>query len=553
MQEGATRFLEIVWPGGVPDDQRLLVWTLQDKASHWLASTAFDVSSVEGKDVYVGAGLGPPGLRRTQRATNAGATAVTGIPGLWVDLDFADGDAHKKQNLPTQAEALEFIADFERATTPATVIVNSGHGYQLWWLFAEPWLFADQAARERASSLQRWWVYTIRDAARARGWDVDATIDLARVMRLPGTVNHKSEPVPVTILRATESRRTVAQWLDVMDAAPPLAEAVSRAPARPRRARTPGEPPAPAEGALRLSAEATPPFDKWQALRESDPRVEKTWRRQRKDLKDQSPSSYDMALASFTVAVGWTDQEITDLLIAARRHHGDDLKIDRADYYPRTILRARNTVDTSHLDDAIDEPAGTPAEALARLSRVFGVAINRIVKYAGDPPTYVLELSTGIITLGGVEAILTQRVFRAKVAAAVDVVIPKCSEGLWDKRAQAMLSAMTEESLGPEASPAGMAAAWVDEYVRANRPSEDAGAALTGRPFMKDGLLHITLRSLAYWLRTAQGERVTQRDLALHLRMAGFEQHTQWVKDNDSGKETTRSLWRERESGGEQV
>jgi hypothetical protein len=35
--------------------------------------------------------------------------------------------------------------------------------------------------------------------AEAKGWTIDATADLARVLRLPGTINHKSDPIQVTV------------------------------------------------------------------------------------------------------------------------------------------------------------------------------------------------------------------------------------------------------------------------------------------------------------------------------------------------------------------
>ena len=42
-----------------------------------------------------------------------------------------------------------------------------------------------------------------------------------------------------------------------------------------------------------------------------------TWLRQRHDLKDQSQSGYDMALAVFGAQSGLTEQQIVDLIV----HH----------------------------------------------------------------------------------------------------------------------------------------------------------------------------------------------------------------------------------------
>ena len=55
-----------------------------------------------------------------------------GIAGLSADIDYEVEGAHKKRNLPGQKEAEDFIADLD---PQPTLVVHSGHRYQLWWLF----------------------------------------------------------------------------------------------------------------------------------------------------------------------------------------------------------------------------------------------------------------------------------------------------------------------------------------------------------------------------------------------------------------------------------
>jgi hypothetical protein len=67
-----------------------------------------------------------------------------------------------------------------------------------------------------------------------------------------------------------------------------------------------------------------------------------TWNRKRSDLADQSQSSYDLSLATIAAALAWTNQEIADLIIAARREHNEKPeKALRRDYIVRTLARAR--------------------------------------------------------------------------------------------------------------------------------------------------------------------------------------------------------------------
>lgn len=553
--EDTRAFLTALYPFDLPTGTALLKWTMPDKRSAWHISTA-TVTTDDDHDTYVGAGLAPaPGYGPTRRATSA---QVVGIPGLWVDLDYADGDAHKKPNLPTRAEAEAFIADDVTRLRAPSIVVHSGHGYQLWWLFDTAWTWAtlDDDSRQRAAALQRSWVYRVRDAARAHGWDVDATIDLARVMRLPGTVNRKGDPlVPVTlILDDSVARMGVAAW---EAAATTLSLGLTTSAAMPKRRNLPATAetglemaPTGLSGPLVLNPAAQPPFDKWEALTAADPRVAKTWERRRPAtgphaLADQSASSYDMALASFAALAGWSAQETVDLLIAHRRKHGDDLKL-RQDYYQRTIERAAIAGEVERNDGTGDTPP------LVALSALWGITVQSVTKYLGDPPTYTLTLVVDgedrTITLGGGETILSQPMFRAKVFVTADIVIPTCPSATWTQRVQMLTAGMTIKELGPESSPAGIASQWVDDYLDQQRPTDDEWETYCalGQPYRHPSDptgAYITLRGLAFWLRTTRGERVTERELGRWLAMCGAERKTVNVTKSDGGH-TSRSVWR---------
>jgi len=91
---------------------------------------------------------------------------------------------------------------------------------------------------------------------------------------------------------------------------------------------------------LVLDPYAVPPKLKFGLLAEIDRKFVTSWNHQRPDLTDQSPSAFDLSLAVFAAIIGWSDQEIVNLLIAHRRRHGADLKL-RPDYYRMTIRKAR--------------------------------------------------------------------------------------------------------------------------------------------------------------------------------------------------------------------
>jgi putative DNA primase/helicase len=83
--------------------------------------------------------------------------------------------------------------------------------------------------------------------------------------------------------------------------------------------------------------------EKFEALYENNPQFKASWDRKRPELQDDD-SAYDMSLAVFAVDNKWSDDEIAALIRANRERYDDKGKIDREDYYQRTIAEARELV-----------------------------------------------------------------------------------------------------------------------------------------------------------------------------------------------------------------
>ena len=159
------------------------------------------VDKAKSKDVYFGLGLHSEGLGRSKRGK---AEGVIAIPGFWADIDVR-GEAHKNGNLPPSGkDALKIL---EAVPLKPTAVVHSGHGLQVYWLFKELWVFEDDEERQEARDLSKRFQATLRAKANEYGWTLDGTHDISRVLRLPGTRNHKLEPVEVRVLQANEDRR----------------------------------------------------------------------------------------------------------------------------------------------------------------------------------------------------------------------------------------------------------------------------------------------------------------------------------------------------------
>jgi hypothetical protein len=195
------RFLRALWPD--PPAGYLLLWVKgmggRDKHSYWFPSSDLGrlaeaaAAHARSRDVYLGCALSPADYGVNQRCKAGEAVA---IPGVWADIDVLDG-AHKKTALPPTVADAVTLAN-EMPLSPS-LLVYSGHGIQPWWLFKEPWVFAGDNDRQAGAALVSRWQEHLRVLARRHKWELDNVSDLARVLRLPGTVNRKSEPVPVTV------------------------------------------------------------------------------------------------------------------------------------------------------------------------------------------------------------------------------------------------------------------------------------------------------------------------------------------------------------------
>ncbi len=113
----------------------------------------------------------------------AAANAVA-LRSVFIDLDVSDGDARK---YPSQAEALQALRTFCKDTTlPKPTIVNSGTGIHAYW-----------PLEEQLSRLE-WYALATRfkQFCVDRGLKIDPVVsaDAARVLRVPGTHNYKTDP-----------------------------------------------------------------------------------------------------------------------------------------------------------------------------------------------------------------------------------------------------------------------------------------------------------------------------------------------------------------------
>lgn len=213
----------------------LTIWTLPDRRTFWADLSLSDYHpiekaeqyaaqrSAEGADVYFGIGLRRQMLPTTATESPRGsATDVSVLTTLFVDIDVRDPAAHKKTTLPESFEAAYLFLD-ELPLRPSAV-VRSGHGLHVYWVLREPILIADAAGMRDAAALLAGWEDFVYAQAARYGWKFDEGIcELARVLRVPGTLNHKGgAAVPVTLEPQNGNSYDISEfqeWISTVQAA----------------------------------------------------------------------------------------------------------------------------------------------------------------------------------------------------------------------------------------------------------------------------------------------------------------------------------------------
>lgn len=192
------RFLNALY--GNLESGHVYLWTLPDHKT-WsfsvddlkmMANAATAIQ--DDRDVYLGLGGSMQDISDNKRLL---ANNVSFITCLWMDIDIL-GPAHKQTDLPpTINDALSILPDF----LAPSITVSSGNGLHMYWLLKECWIFDSQEENLRASNLMIRLQAYIKSLASERGWKLDSTPDLSRVLRVPGTLNHKlgqKQPVFIT-------------------------------------------------------------------------------------------------------------------------------------------------------------------------------------------------------------------------------------------------------------------------------------------------------------------------------------------------------------------
>lgn len=521
-------FLETVWHSYY-DEGHILIWTLPSKNSTFCDSveTAIETAlNQNGSDVYYGVGLALENKGKNKRGDTANICA---IPGLVADIDVeGPGHSNKTKTLfETREKALEFINTFP---LKPTATVWSGGGWQCVWTFNELEEIIDDKTRAATLNLAKGWHEFLNHKASLDGYVLDSVWDSTRVMRVPGTFNHKTgTPRPVELVDINKDR------LYNPDDFEPYISAI------PEKAKTGVKHKTISVGNLTLNAAAEPPFEKFEALLCNIPEFKKSWERTRTDLKDASASSYDMALANICAKAEWSPQETVDLLIAGRRKHGDNLKI-RESYYGKTIDKAFAPVQTEQKMvaslDAIIATIKKPTDwsrevwdkderdqAIIGLQKALALPIISLDKYGKNiSATYKVTFEKNIVhNFFCVDDFESQKIWH-NISAAIFLSDPlHSSKNTWAKVVKIMRQLITEhdeQDFAQETSTIGLILNFCGE-----EPCTVEEATDPDMPFLYKGELFLKLPALLDHIREARllSSRLSPQIMGSLLTDVGFK------------------------------
>lgn len=117
---------------------------------------------------------------------------ISRLNALWADLDFKDSGIGDEE---TARAIIDSLSDILNCRPVA--IVHSGHGLQPYWAIADGAI--DDLNRSMIAGVSRRFGQLIQRVAEIYGGKVDNVSDLPRVLRAPGTVNHKDPDNPVAV------------------------------------------------------------------------------------------------------------------------------------------------------------------------------------------------------------------------------------------------------------------------------------------------------------------------------------------------------------------
>ena len=169
----------------------LTITMLPDRKTLWFKVNDLEKASNTAKkygdktNTFFGVGLRKNILKNGFRGSKQ---EILCLPTLYADIDIKS-KAHAQTSLPSSVdEAIDFLHNLK---IKPSIIVNSGNGIHSYWLLKKPFIIETENDRKYIATIFKGFGKYINSEAKKLGWKIDNVYDLARILRVPGTINHK--------------------------------------------------------------------------------------------------------------------------------------------------------------------------------------------------------------------------------------------------------------------------------------------------------------------------------------------------------------------------
>ena len=192
----------------------LTLTTLPERKTLWFKpDELFKVSETAKKygaktNTFFGVGLRKKALKTGFRGSEKDVLCVTT---LYADIDIK-GNAHAQTSLPSSTdEAIDFLHGLK---IKPSIIVNSGNGIHGYWLLDKTFIIETEDDRKHISSIFKGFGRYVNSEAKKRGWKIDSVYDLARILRVPGTINHKlGTGAKCEVIESHDERHSISEFI----------------------------------------------------------------------------------------------------------------------------------------------------------------------------------------------------------------------------------------------------------------------------------------------------------------------------------------------------
>lgn len=370
---------------------------------------------------------------------------VGAITSFFADVDVANPLRNDKKVYARDMETAQKI--IEDVGLKPTLILNSGYGLQGYWILKEPWEIEDSSERTELHTKSKAWGATVNSVAEMHKSQIDAANDITRVLRVPGTYNLKDpkNPQPVRAWAGYDLIQDKGRRLYTLDDFEPYYVAVDlKVPLDHKRI---GQV-APVIPEKVFTKEEEELMD---AMVNTSPTLRLTWAGNNPNLDDQSPSAYDLSLATCLYDLNAEPQFIANAMFTLRSKMGwnTDKVLNRRDYVQRTIAKAmfrtasqnaiakisrgdlkiqqgvevikKNAMEANDGDEAAGMDAVTDArqEAIDTLSAALEIKIIKFIQMGIEDGNFFMEVEHWgklyRINLGTISSLATPRKMRQRI------------------------------------------------------------------------------------------------------------------------------------------